>query len=236
MNLNKHVFVTLCLLLIAVPFALGHVMGANLQNFQYNADFVAVAPIVDGYLDDPVWETVTPGKLDKDLTTGKHLPESPDFSGSFAAVWRNGFLYVAIKITDDQLETRQQKLLREDHLILYIDPHHSGRMEDLYRFEIPIHRDTGTLKHPLTRVEWGNDGQTCELSFRLDDLARKGNSIGFWIIYNDVDSGQLQNKITWAPEGYTEEMELLPDLIFTARIEPNRQQKLIQWGHIKSLY
>ena len=144
MNLNRYALLTMTFLLMAVPFALGHVTGANLQNFQYNADLVAVAPIVDGYLDDPVWETVVPGKLDKDLTTGNHLPESPDFSGSFAAVWRNGFLYVAIKITDDQLETRQQKLLREDHLILYIDPHHSGRMEDLYRFEIPIHGDKGT--------------------------------------------------------------------------------------------
>jgi hypothetical protein len=94
----------------------------------------------------------------------------------------------------------------------------------------------GTLKSPLTRVAWGNDGQTCELSFRLGDLARKGNVIGFDITYNDVDNGQLQHKIGWAPEGYTEEDEFLPDLIFTARIEPNKQQKLVQWGRIKSLY
>lgn len=236
MNLNRYVFVTMSLLLTVAPYALGHVTGSNLQNFQYNADLVAVAPIVDGYLDDPVWEKMTPGKLNQDLINGKHLPESPDFSGSFAAVWRNGFLYVAIKITDDQLETRQAKLLREDHIILYIDPHHSGRMEDLYRYEIPIHKEMDTLKYPLTRVAWGNDGQTCELSFRLDNLARKGNSIGFWIAYHDVDSGHLQNKIGWAPEGYTADNDYLPDLIFTAKIEPSRQQKLIQWGHIKGLY
>lgn len=236
MNLNRYVFVTMSLLLTVAPYALGHITGSNLQNFQYNADLVAVAPIVDGYLDDPVWEKVIPGKLNQDLINGKHLPESPDFSGSFAAVWRNGFLYVAIKITDDQLETRQAKLLREDHIILYIDPHHSGRMEDLYRYEIPIHKEMDTLKYPLTRVAWGNDGQTCELSFRLDNLARKGNSIGFWIAYHDVDSGHLQNKIGWVPEGYTEDNDYLPDLIFTAKIEPSRQQKLIQWGHIKGLY
>ena len=236
MNHNRYVFVAMSLLLTVVPYALGHVTGSNLQNFQYNADLVAVAPIVDGYLDDPVWEKVIPGKMNQDLITGKHLPESPDFSGSFAAVWRNGFLYVAIKITDDQLETRRAKLLREDHIILYVDPHHSGRMEDLYRYEIPIHKEMDTLKYPLTRVAWGNDGQTCELSFRLDNLARKGNSIGFWIAYHDVDSGHLQNKIGWAPEGYTEDNDYLPDLIFTAKIEPSRQQKLIQWGHIKGLY
>lgn len=236
MQLNRHVFVAISLFLIAVPYALGHVTGANLQNFQYNADLVSVAPIVDGYLDDPVWEQVIPGKLDQDMITGDHVPQSPDFSGSFAAVWRNGFLYVAIQIMDDHLETRQTKLMREDHLILHIDPHHSGRKDALYRFEIPIDKKMGTLKSPLTRVAWGNDGQTCELSFRLDDLARKGNVIGFDITYNDVDNGQLRRKIGWAPEGYTEENEFLPDLIFTARIEPSKQQKLVQWGRIKGLY
>ncbi|RKU24459.1 hypothetical protein C6499_16720 [Candidatus Poribacteria bacterium] len=236
MSLNKQIIVIISFLLMITPYVLGHVMGGNLQNFQYNAELVPVAPIVDGYLDDPVWEKAIPGKLDQDLVTGEHLPESSDFSGSFAAVWRSGFLYVAVKLIDDQIETRQKKLLRQDHLIIYLDPHHSGHKNDLYRFEIPIRNGIGVLKSPLTRVEWGNDGQTCELSFRLDNIARKGNAVGFAIAYNDVDNGQLQHKITWAPEGYTEEYEDIPDLVFTARIEPNKQQKLIQWGRIKSLY
>jgi len=237
MNLNKQILAIIIFLSATMPHALGHVTGRNLQNFQYNADLASVAPIVDGYLDDPAWEKVIPGKLEQDLISGERRGESPDFTGTFAAVWRNGFLYVAIKIIDDQLENRQAKLLREDHLILYVDPHHSGRADDLYRFEIPIEKDMGTLKSPLTRVAWGNDGQTCELSFRIDNLARKGNSIGFLIAYNDVDSGNLRQEIAWAPEGYTmEENAYLPDLVFTASIEPTRQQKLIQWGHIKRLY
>ena len=236
MNLNKQILAIIIFLSATMPHALGHVTGERLQNFQYNADLAPVAPIVDGYLDDPVWERVIPGKLERNLITGEHWNPSPDFTGSFAATWRNGFLYIAIKLVDDQLETRQRKLLREDHLILYVDPHHSGRKDDLYRYAIPIGKEMGTLKAPLMRVAWGNDGQTCELSFRLDNLARKGNSIGFSITYNDVDNGNLQHKITWAPEGYTEENDYLPDLVFTAKIEPTRQQQLIQWGRIKSLY
>ncbi len=236
MKLNRHILALIGFLLLTAPYVLGHVTDANLQNFQYNADLVSVAPIVDGYLDDPVWEQVTPGKLDKDLVTGEYLPESSDFIGSFAAVWRNGFLYIAIKVMDDRFETRKIKLLREDHIILHIDPHHSGRKDALYRFEIPIQKEMDALKYPLTRVAWGNDGTTCELSFRLDSISRKGNSIGFDIAYYDVDGGNLQNKIGWGPEGYTEENDFLPDLIFTARLEPNKQQKLVQWGHIKRLY
>ena len=236
MNFNKQIFAIVTLLLVMGSHALGHVTGRNLQNFQYNAELAPVAPIVDGYLDDPVWERAIPGKLEQDLMSGNRWRESPDFTGTFGAVWRNGFLYVAIELVDDQLENRQAKVLREDHLIVYVDPHHSGRMEDLYEFKIPIEKEMGTLKSPLTRVAWGNDGRTCELSFRLDNLARKGNSIGFFIAYNDVDSGHLQHKLAWAPEGYTEENDHLPDLVFTAKIEPTRQQKLIQWGHIKRLY
>ena len=236
MCLNRHIIAIFCFLLVTIPYALGHVTGRNLQNFQYNAELASVAPIVDGYLDDPVWETAIPGKLEQDLLTGRHRAESSDFTGSFAAVWRNGFLYIAIKLIDDQLETNQSKLLLEDHLIIYLDPHHSGRKDDLYRFEIPIRNASKMLNYPLTRVEWGNNGQTCELSFQIGDIAQKGKTVGFSIAYNDIDGGQQQHKIGWAPDGYTEENEFLPDLVFTARIEPNKQQKLIQWGRIKSLY
>ncbi len=236
MCLNRQIIIIISLLLMATPYALGHVTGENLQNFQYNAELASVAPIVDGYLDDPVWETAIPGKLEQDIVTGRRWAESSDFTGSFAAVWRNGFLYIAIKLTDDQLETDQTKLLLQDHLIIYLDPHHSGRKDDFYRFEIPIRNESRVLNYPLTRVEWGNNGQTCELSFRLDDIAKKGETVGFSIAYNDVDEGQQQHKIAWAPDGYTAENEFIADLVFTARIEPNKQQKLIQWGRIKSLY
>ncbi len=236
MCLNRQIITIISLLLMATPYALGHVTGENLQNFQYNAELASVAPIVDGYLDDLVWETAIPGKLEQDIVTGRRWAESSDFTGSFAAVWRNGFLYIAIKLTDDQLETDQTKLLLQDHLIIYLDPHHSGRKDDFYRFEIPIRNESRVLNYPLTRVEWGNNGQTCELSFRLDDIAKKGETVGFSIAYNDVDEGQQQHKIAWAPDGYTVENEFIADLVFTARIEPNKQQKLIQWGRIKSLY
>ena len=62
MSLNKQIIVIISFLLMITPSVLGHVMGENLQNFQYNAELVPVAPIVDGYLDDPVWEKAIPGK------------------------------------------------------------------------------------------------------------------------------------------------------------------------------
>ena len=224
------------LLLMAMSYASGHITDENLQYFQYNAELAPVAPIVDGYLDDPVWEDAFLGKLDQEIRTGYPWPDSTDFSGSFKAVWRSGFLYVAIKIQDDQFKKHQSKLFLEDQLILHIDEDHNKRKADLYRYEIPIGAESGVLKSPLISVAWGNDGRTCELSFRLGDLARKDNIVGFNIAYEDVDDGQLQNIIAWAPDGYTEKFEMVPDLVFTAKISPTAQQKLIRWGQIKSLY
>ena len=111
MNFNKQILaITILLLIITVSYALGHVTGRNLQNFQYNAELVPVAPIVDGYLDDPAWDRAILGKLEQDLMSGNRWRESPDFTGTFAAVWRNGFLYVGVKLIDDQLENRQRKV------------------------------------------------------------------------------------------------------------------------------
>ena len=91
MNFNKQMLATIILLLVMVSHALGHVTGRNLQNFQYNAELAPVAPIVDGYLDDPVWKIAILGKMEQDLISGERWVESPDFTGTFGAVWRNGF-------------------------------------------------------------------------------------------------------------------------------------------------
>lgn len=224
------------LMFIVVSFATGHLTDENLENFQYNAELVSVAPIVDGYLDDPVWEDILPAKLNQEIITGQKWQDEYDFTGSFKAVWRSGFLYVAIKIQDDQFEKHQSKLFREDRLILYVDEYHFHGKDDMHRYEIPVGIEENALKSSLTSVAWANDGQTCELRFRLGNVASKDNTIGFGISYTDVDNGQLQNKIAWAPHDYTQENPYLPDLVFTARINPNAQQKLIRWGQIKRLY
>lgn len=224
------------LFLIGASFALGHLTDEKLQNFQYNAELVTVAPIVDGYLDDPVWEEAVPGKLNQEIVNGSQWYESDDFTGSFKAVWRGGFLYVAIKIQDDHFSKYHSKPFREDQLVLHIDEYHFQRKADVNSYAIPVGVDVGPWKAPLTSIAWGSDGQSCEISFRLGDIAEKDNAIGFSIAYHDVDNGQMQNKIAWGPAGYIEQEEMLPDLVFSASINPNEQQKLIRWGQIKRLY
>ena len=202
--------------------------------FQYKANLTELAPVIDGFLDDPAWGEAELGKLEWEIIKNERWHSSDDFTGTFAAVWRNGFLYVAIELTDDQIETQETKLSRQDHLEIYLDPDHTGHKSDLYRYILPVGENHPKPDSPIMLVAWGNGGQSCELSFNLRQTPRiDEDKISFGIYYNDVDGGRLLHKISWTP---ADEENALADLVFTAKIKPNVNQKVEQWGRIKSLY
>ena len=238
MKFCQQVILTLVLSLATILNCFAHVIDSESGlNFQYNAKLAeTTAPIVDGRFDDPAWEGVARGKIEQEIGENQRWRESSDFAGEFAAVWRNGSLYVAIKITDDSLETHQAKLSRQDRLVIYIDPDHSGHKSDLSRHVLPIGEKTPFLKPPLRLVAWSNNGQTCELSFNLGHIPKKGERIGFGIFYYDVDGSRMHHQLAWGPAGYTDQEDRLPDLVFTAQLKPVANQKAVRWGEIKSLY
>lgn len=238
MKFCQQVIFTLVLSLATILNCFAHVIDSESGlNFQYNAKLAeTTAPIVDGRFDDPAWEGVARGKIEQEIGENRRWRESSDFAGEFAAVWRNGSLYVAIKITDDSLETHQAKLSRQDRLVIYIDPDHSGHKSELYRHVLPIGEKTPFLKPPLRLVAWSNNGQTCELSFNLGHIPNKGERIGFGIFYYDVDGSRMHHQLAWGPAGYTDQEDRLPDLVFTAQLKPVANQKAVRWGEIKSLY
>jgi hypothetical protein len=237
MKFVKQLFPITMLLLGAASWSFAHLIDPDTgTSFQYRAELAVVAPVVDGFFDDPVWGEVTAGKMEQDVMENKRWRSSDDFDGTFAAVWRNGFLYLAIKLTDDRVETHHEKLSRQDHLEVYLDIDHTGHKSDLYRYVIPVGRNVSLSYSPFMLIAWGNGGQSCELSFNLGHTPRKGDTIGFGIYYNDADGGRLHHRIGWGPIGLTESEESLADLVFSAKLKPNENQKAVQWGRIKSLY
>lgn len=227
------------ILIVAASASFAHIINPETGlKFRYNAELVEVSPVIDGVLNDTPWhETGIPGKMDQEVVYDQQWLESSDFTGVFAGVWRSGFLYIAIQMSDDQVENHGAKLSEKDHLVVYLDPDHSGHKSDLYRYDLPVGDDEHqSFDPPLRAVAWGDDGQSCELMFNLGDIAEKGNTIGFWIYYNDVDNGNLEHRISWGPPGYTDDDLSLPDLVFTAKLKPNVNQKVLQWGRIKSFY
>lgn len=239
MKLGNLISTAVILSLAAVSGGFAHITDPESGlKFQYYAELVEVSPVIDGVLDDTPWhETGLPAKMEQEANYDEQWQESSDFTGLFTGVWRSGFLYIAVQLTDDHVENHGAKLSEKDHLVIYLDPDHSGHKSELYRYDLPVGEDDQQLfVPPLRSVAWGDDGQSCELMFSLGDIAEKGNSIGFWIYYNDVDNGRMEHQISWGPPGYTDDNLSLPDLVFTAKLKPNTNQKILQWGRIKSFY
>lgn len=239
MKLGNLISTSVMILLGVVSASLAHIINPeNGLNFRYNAELVEVSPVIDGVLNDTPWHEIgIPGKMDQEVVYDQQWQESSDFTGWFAGVWRNGFLYIGVQLTDDYVENHGAKLSEKDHLTVYLDPDHSGHKSELYRYDFPVGEDEQqSFVPPLKSVAWGDDGESCELMFNLEDIVEKGNTVGFWIYYNDVDNGRLEHRISWGPPGYTDDDLSLPDLVFTAKLKPNTNQKVLQWGRIKSFY
>ena len=119
--------------------------------------------MVDGFLDDPAWDDAISAALDHDMKQDRRWEESSDFKGTFAAVWRNTSLYVAVELTDDQIETANEKLAMQDRLEIYLDIEHSGKQSDLYRYTIPVGRDITLADSQRLQANWANAGAICRI-------------------------------------------------------------------------
>ncbi len=233
----KKLFFCTIIILIAASYSSARIIDPKTgAEFRYKARLVEVAPVVDGFLDDPVWDDAISAALDHDVKEDRRWEDLSDFKATFAAVWRNASLYIAIELTDDQIETAHEKLTMQDRLEIYLDIGHSGQQSDLSRYTLPVGKDVMAAGNQGLLVNWGNGGQSVELSFDLMQTPRKEDTISFGIYYYDVDDDRLNHKLRWGPAGQSEPEDALADLVFTANIRLNANQKAIQWGRIKQLY
>ncbi len=231
----KKLFFSILIILIASSYSSARIIDPKTgAEFRYKARLVEVAPVVDGFLDDPAWDDAISAALDHDVEEDRRWNESSDFKGTFAAVWRNASLYIGIELTDDQIEVTHEKVARQDRLEVYIDVGHSGQQSDLHRYTLPVGQDI-VMAHQLS-ANWGNGGQSVELSFDLGRIPKKEDTISFGIYYYDVDGDRLNHQFRWGPTGQTEPNDALADLVFIANIKLSENQKAIQWGRIKQLY
>ncbi len=238
MKFGRQISTIAVLLAVAVSSSSSHIVNLETgSNFQYNAELVEVAPLIDGFLNDTPWQNVEEAEMEQESMENRKWQNTSDFNGSFIGVWRNGFLYIAVRLTDNNIDTHKTKLSYQDHLVIYLDSDHNGHKSEQYRYNLPVGQNNQTFPStPLTAIAWGNDGESCELMFNLGHIARKGNAIGFWLYYNDVDAGRIRQQVSWGPPGHTVDEEFLPDLVFATNINAGANHKVLQWGRVKSLY
>jgi chitodextrinase len=153
----------------------------------------AVTPVtVDGSLDEPVWAMVK--SVDK-AVNGK-----PNNSANFGVLWDNDYLYVGVKVTDDNLYNDSTEPYSDDSVEIYIDGNHNkGTTYDSYdRQYIKGWNDSALLesrgkttgvKHAWAAIP---GGYSVELAIPWSSLGITpiaGMTIGFDVASNDDDDG-----------------------------------------------
>jgi hypothetical protein len=220
-------------------YAYAHIVDPKTgETFLYKAQLAEVAPVVDGVLDDPAWEKVEIAKMEWESLQLRPWENIQDFEGQFAAVWKNNTLYIAVQIKDDQINIQDSKVQNKDTLEVYVDVENYSVRGDLYKNMIVVKENKARIQslwEPF--VAWDNNGQTCEISFYLGNIIKKGVTIGFGIYYNDVDNGRRENQVGWTlernPPGAKEQ---LGDLVFETNIKTDNKKLGATWGNIKTLY
>ncbi len=199
----------------------------------YKSERVSIAPVIDGYLDDPAWQKSKPEKLQWNFSKNQVWNRSTDFEGVFASVWHNDTLYLAVKLEDNYLTTKQKNVLKQDRLEIHFDFDEIGKKHDQSEYLLIVGSDemkkTTTLN---TLLAWNKTGKSLELQLSLKAKPNKGDQAYFAIFYHDVDGDTVQQTVGWPNNSANQ----LAKLIFTKTLKIDASHKSVQWGRIKSLY
>jgi hypothetical protein len=219
------------LVLASVDVALPSETKSN-EPPSYPVGRAKAAPIVDGRLDDPVWDGVRQERLAWDVDAATPWGESADTQATFRAVWREGRVYMALAIGDDRLDANPRKPDLSDRLEIYLmrpyaPPHR--------RYTVPV-RETGSVEDAnVPFAAWRADGKACEFSLETTAMYDRVPELRFNIYYADVDGGRPRRRIGWVPQAEGSRNPQFGTLLFGPRL--GAQGKLeTTWGKVKTLY
>ena len=205
------------------------------KGFIYKAERVSIAPVVDGYLDDPAWKKAKPEKLQWNFSKKQAWNQPVDFDGQFASVWHSDLLYIAVKLEDNYLLSNKKKdVFKQDHLEIHLDFNKKGKKSDQSQYLIATGNQQVQQKSPLeTLAAWGNNYKSFEFRLSLPSKPSVGDETYFGIFYHDFDGNdKFHQTVGWSETS----IDRLAKLAFTKTITVDANQKAVQWGRIKSLY
>jgi len=205
------------------------------KGFIYKAERVSIAPVVDGYLDDPAWKKAKPEKLQWNFSKKQAWNQPVDFDGQFASVWHSDLLYIAVKLEDNYLLSNKKKdVFKQDHLEIHLDFNKKGKKSDQSQYLIATGNQQVQQKSPLeTLAAWGNNYKSFEFRLNLSSKPSVGDETYFGIFYHDFDGNdKFHQTVGWSETS----IDRLAKLAFTKTITVDANQKAVQWGRIKSLY
>ncbi len=227
MLLGRPLLQRICILL---ALAFGWTAAASDTEWTYAAFKGKSAPIVDGSLDDPSWEEVESEPLQRDFENGSLREGDADFEAEFKAVWRDGSLYVAVKIRDDQRISNQSEPMQSDRFILEM-PQSDGQRK---RFLAPLFQ-MQAVDNPATFFgEWSVDGSALEFSLETNAMFSADALMRLNMYYIDVDAGEPDRTIGWANPLASGDPQFGTILFQRGPISANTLTTT--WGGVKTLY
>ena len=227
MLLGRPLLQRICILL---ALALGWTAAASETEWTYAAFKGKSAPIVDGSLDDPSWEEIETEPLLRDLESGALREGDADFEAEFKAIWRDGSLYVAVKIRDDQRISNQSEPMLSDRFVLEM-PQSDGQTK---RFRAPLFQ-IQAVDNPTTFFgEWSSDGSVLEFSLETNAMFSADAQLRLNMYYIDVDAGESDRTIGWANRLNSGDPQF--GTIHFQRGPASANTLSTTWGGVKTLY
>jgi hypothetical protein len=220
-----------CALLAVVQFAQASETSATVI-LSYAVEHVQTAPIVDGVLDDPAWQELEPQRFDWEVDSALTWAQSAEFDGSFRAVWRDGTVYIALRLDDDELMSIPSAPTESDRVELYIESRPALGVQLL---TVPVFEVSSLEDDDSPFVAWSADGSVCEMSLESESMYADRRELGINLIFVDVDPEQPSRRIGWVPQG----PNALKPQLGTFRFADNLSvdAKLVtSWGNLKTLY
>ena len=241
-------FLTLILAILIIPAAFA---GTN-----YNCQYPVTVKL-DGNLAD--WRGVEFIFVPHDMGTGA-APDDADASLEFAAVADDDWLYVAIDIMDDTIQSGETDDYRDDSVEVYIDANHAGTETyegDDVQITICAGSIGGDVDNPLLTGSGGGadtgtkaavvekaGGWIVEAAIPMNNSKwnikpAPGLVIGFNVHFNDDDDGDTRDhKLIWSDLDVDDQSWQNPsrfaDLTFVGATAVESCGKLaITWGGLK---
>ena len=190
------------------------------------------APIVDGVLDDPAWEGLTLERLEWEVDAATTWTQTLEFDGAFRAVWRDGVLYVALRLDDDDVVALPYSPEESDRLQIFVEDRASNQARV---YTVPVLEGNSREDPYVPFAAWSGDGSVCELSLDTEAMYTDRPEMRVNLVYVDADSDEMPRRIGWVPQGPGAIEPQWGTLRF--EIDLTSDAKLVtSWGKMKTLY
>ena len=164
------------------------------------APHAAVAPVIDGVVDD-VWASAAT------VHTGTLVEGELGATADVSLLWREGTLYALFQVADDELDACSTNAWEQDSVEVFLDPANAkagafqpadGQYRISYSNAVSVSGDLDVIGDNLTSATAVTDtGYLVEAALLLENPVEAGGFVGVDFQVNDAAAGVRTGVVTW---------------------------------------